>query len=163
MNLMKAFIVNRREHREGKETGRYFPLPVDPDYVNEELHIKENDGYYILDYDLPFEIEEEITLEELNRLCRMVIELEPYMQDDLNVLLDYGYSLEQVYDEKDNIEFYEAYDNMEELAYDLVTHYRIFGELSDRVEKYFDYAAFGRDLERSGKYVIGRHGIYSMP
>lgn len=163
MNLMKAFIVNRREHREGKETGQYFPLPVDPDYVNEELHIKENDGYDILDYDLPFEIDEEITLEELNRLCRMVIELEPYMQDDLNVLLDYGYSLEQVYDEKNDITFYRGYDNMTDLAYCLVDDYGVLGEISDKAKLYFNYEAFGRDLEINGKYIIGRHGIYQMP
>lgn len=130
--------------------------------MKEKLNIKENDGYYILDYDLPFEIDEEITLEELNRLCRMVIELEPYMQDDLDVLLNYGYSLEQVYDEKNDITFYRGYDNMTDLAYYLVDDCGVLGKIPDRAKLYFNYEAYGNNLEINGKYIIGRHGIYQM-
>lgn len=163
MEKMEVCIVDLREYGPREKIGGWFSCPVNMEAVKERLGLGDNHGEYgIYDYNLPFKIDEYITLEELNRLCQMVIELEPHMQDDLEELLACGYRLEELYDKKDDITFYPGYDSMEDLAYYLVDDCGILGEIPDKVRLYFDYEAYGRDLEINGTFVVGKHGIYQL-
>ena len=47
--------------------------------------------YVIRDYELPFEIDEDMMIEELNRLCQMVDELPESVQKNIETpLTEYG-------------------------------------------------------------------------
>lgn len=163
MQEMKVYIVNLGRYNEGKETGGWFTCPVDYGHVKERLKLdSDHEEYAIHDYELPFEIDEYMEIEKLNRLCSMVEELDENIQDDLEELLKQYGGLKELYDEKDEIVLYPGLSDMTDLTYRLVDE-GLLGDIPDKLKMYFDYKAYARDLDINGRFVVGNHGIYELP
>lgn len=163
MEEMSVFIVNLGKYVEGKETGEWFRCPVDVDEVKGHLELSgDREEYAIHDYKLPFEIDEYINLEELNRLCGMVEEFDEPIQRALKELAAYYGGVEEVYEHKDDLIFYVGCDSPEDAAYYLVNDCGILGDISDEVRMYFDYEAYGRDLVLDEAILDTGKGIFGL-
>lgn len=106
MDEMRVYIVNLGKYVEGKDVGAWFSCPVDYEKVKETLKLDSgHEEYAVHDYELPFEIDEFIGIEELNRLCEMVKELDEPVQRALKKLISFYGSIERIYEQQDNLIF----------------------------------------------------------
>ena len=68
--------------------GDWFTPPVDYDEMAERIGLNDRyEEYAIHDYELPFEIDEYTPIEEVNRLCEMVEELDYPLNEVIDDLL----------------------------------------------------------------------------
>lgn len=165
---MEVFIVNLRKYNEEKETGEWFRVPVDYDEVKKRLDLNENyEEYAIHDYNLPFEINEYIRIEELNRLAGLVEDVMSAGIDERDIkglcrVLDGG--IEELAEKAGNIILYSGVDDMSSVAAMIVEENGGVKELPEEMLKlYFDYEAYARDLEINGCFVSTGSGIYQIP
>ena len=116
--------------------------------------------YAIHDYELPFEIDEYTPIEEVNRLCAMVEELDYPLNEVIDDLMSQFCSLEELYEHKDDIIQYPDCKNMVDVAYYLIDECGSLGKSPDRLKNHIDYEAFARDLDIEGYFVETRYGVF---
>lgn len=96
MSEMKVYIANLGKYNEGELVGEWFDLPVDMDEVYEivfEPHELDKNGqplgdYAIHDYELPFEISEHESIQNLNEVAEYLQEfdsVEPILSGDYDI------------------------------------------------------------------------------
>lgn len=160
---MRIYIANLGKYNEGELIGAWFTPPVDYDEVKERIGLNgQYEEYTIHDYELPFEIDEYTEIEEINRLCGMVEELPEDFQAELHTLQSYFGSIEELCDHQDDIIHHSDCDDMEDLARYFIEETGALGEIPASLHNYIDYAAYGRDLEYDGNFVVTNHGIFEI-
>ena len=89
---MRIYIANLGKYNEGELVGAWFTPPIDYDELEERIGVTDQEPDYVIrDYELPFEIDEDMMIEELNCLCQMVDELPECVQKNIETLLmEYG-------------------------------------------------------------------------
>lgn len=163
MEEMRVYIANLGKYNEGYLVGDWFTLPVDFEEVKERIGLDGTyEEYAIHDYELPFEIDEYIPLEEVNRLGAMAEELigTPLETDLKEIQNTFFSSFEALYDHKDDIYCYMDCGNMKDVAYYFIDECQALGELPAKLQSYIDYEAYARDLEIEGNFLIGSHCVF---
>ncbi len=165
MDAMRVFIVNLGRYNEGKDTGEWFTLPVEPEEVKERLGLDEShEEYAIHDYELPFEIDEYESLERLNHLAELAEEFDNhgYLDDVQEMKNIWGVSFEELAEHVDDIVCYKNCEDDEDVARELLEETGVLRSLPAELAMYFDYAAYGRDLAINRNFVYGNRNIYEM-
>lgn len=166
MQEIRVYIANLGKYNEGKLVGGWFTAPIDFEEVKERIGLNEQyEECAIHDYEAPFEIGEYTSIEDVNRMNELYQELagSSYEDDVETIMRDSGYSLEELVEKKDDIIFYSGADSMSDVAYECVNEGGMLDGVPENLSRYFDYEAFGRDLELEGTYVIASNGIYELP
>lgn len=164
MEEMRVYIANLGKYNEGELVGDWFTPPLDEDEIAERIGLNdEYEEYAIHDYELPFEIDEYTPLEEVNRLCEMVEELDYPMCEVIDDLLGYFSSIEDLCDHKDDIIHLPGCNDMTDVAYYYIDEYGALGDIPEHIKGYIDYEGFGRDLEYEGRFAETRYGIFECP
>jgi hypothetical protein len=138
-----------------------FSCPVDFEEIRERLGVQSEEEIEIEDYELPFPLEGNTRLWEINALCRMVQEMQGtplYYEMDV-VQKRWFPSFTEFIDHKDQIRCYPVQDG-ESLARYLVQEVQLFGEVHPDLLNHIDYAAIGRELETSENYLFTDNGIF---
>lgn len=160
---MNVYIANLGKYNEGELVGDWFTPPIDFDDVKERIGLNdEYEEYAVHDYELPFSIDEYTSISEINRKCEIITELEGYsFFEDISVLLNCWFNdLEDLAEHKDDIISYPNCSDMSDVARYYIEETGSLGEIPDNLQSYIDYAAFGRDLEIEGDFVITSNGIF---
>ncbi|MGX4601436.1 antirestriction protein ArdA [Faecalimicrobium sp. JNUCC 81] len=163
MEEMRVYIANLGKYNEGELVGDWFTPPIDWDDLKERIGLNsEYEEYAIHDWELPFDISEYTSIEDINRLCSMAEELESMdigeaLRDIQNAFFS---SFQELYDNKDDIICYPECDDMTDVAYYLIDECGSLGEIPSSIQSYIDYEAYGRDLEINGSFVITNHGVF---
>ena len=164
MEEMRVYIANLGKYNEGELVGAWFTPPVDYDEMAERIGLNGNyEEYAIHDYELPFPVDEYTPIEEVNRLCAMIEELDYPISEVVDDLLTHFTSVEELYEHKDNIIQYPGCENIVDVAYHLIDECGSLGEIPDRLRNYIDYEAFARDLDIEGCFVETRYGVFEIP
>ena len=101
MEEMRVYIANLGKYNEGELIGDWFTPPVDYDEMAERIGLNDRyEEYAIHDYELPFEIDEYTPIEEVNRLCEMVEELDYPLNEDVYKRQGYKVSAQRLADGK---------------------------------------------------------------
>lgn len=67
---MRVYIEKRDKTREIEQPGEWFTPPIDYDELEERIGVTDQEPDYVIrDYELPFEIDEDMMIEELNCAC----------------------------------------------------------------------------------------------
>ena len=146
---MRIYILNttRFYHEDFEEyPGAWFSCPVDFEEIRERLGVQSEEEIEIEDYELPFPLEGNTRLWEINALCRMVQEMQGtplYYEMDV-VQKRWFPSFTEFIDHKDQIRCYPVQDG-ESLARYLVQEVQLFGEVHPDLLNHIDYAAIGRN------------------
>lgn len=159
---MQVYIANLGKYNEGELVGAWFTPPIDYEEMAEKIGLNEEyEEFAIHDYELPFEVDEYTPIEEINRLCEAVMELEgTTIYEELKEIQNMWFSnLDDLLDNVDNIQCHSDCDSMEDIAYFYVEE-GLLGEIPERLQTYLDYSAIGRDLEIEGNFLITSHGIF---
>ena len=163
MEDMQIYIANLGKYNEGELVGAWFTPPVDYEEVSERIGLNgKYEEYAIHDYELPFDIDEYTSLEEINRMCQMVEELPTEIQNELKELQSYFGSMEELYDHADDIILYSDCDDMTDVAYHYMEETGALNEIPSYLQTYFDYEAFGRDLYLNGNFLETLHGVFEI-
>lgn len=174
----RIYIANLGKYNEGILQGEWVNLPITEEDL-EEVYIRigvahrDEDGdfhsYYeedgicyeevaIHDYESEFDELKICEWDNIEELSAKVEELEALDTWELNATYSlmeaYSYTLEEALGRLNNCTFWNDY-TMEDLAYELIeTCY----DLPEFALRYFDYAAFARDLEFDG-YTETKYGV----
>ena len=103
-------------------------------------------------------------MKDLNELINQLEDLTDEEELVLSGLLtEGGYSIEEaitiVIDQQNYSVFYDCF-NMTDVAEQVVENYGYLQEMPEHLRNYFDYEAFGRDLEIEGNYFYCGEGVY---
>ncbi len=161
---MRIYILNTdRPYDEDEDgySGGWFNCPVDFEEVKERLGIQNEDEIEIEDYELPFPLELNMKLWEINVLCRIVQDMQgtPLYHEMNRIREKWFGSFEEFIDHKDQIRHYPVQDS-ETLARVLLLEESICGEISSDLQNHIDYASFGRELETSEEYLFTDNGVF---
>lgn len=162
---MKGFITNLGKYNEGYLVGKWIDFPIDDDDFESELEsigVKENTMYeewFITDYDCSlFDMHaafgEYPNIDDINEVAEALENNE----DEFTALMEVcSYTDALRYLESENYTFYEGM-TLEDVAYELVEECYNLPEIAQR---YFDYAAFARDLSFDG-YTETSSGVICL-
>lgn len=162
---MKGFITNLGKYNEGELVGKWIDFPIDEDDFQDELEsigVKENTMYeewFITDYDCSlFDMYDAFgeypSIDDINEVAEALEDNE----DEFTALLEVcSYEDALGYLESENYTFYKGM-TLEDVAYELVEECYNLPEI---VQRYFDYAAFARDLSFDG-YAETSSGVICL-
>ena len=170
--MLNIFINTWGNYNEnGADGGEWITLPMDADKLEDVLNmlaeeLEEDDPeFFINDYEWTTEIEpraidEMENIEELNDFINELDALEEWEQKEIAAAIEaYGYDFMEAMDKQQRgyFTFYEGMD-LEEVAEELVNDCYFTKDTPDIFTRYFDYAAFARDLSFDG-YTETAHGV----
>ena len=162
--LISVFLNTWGNYNEnGADGGFWVELPCDLDKTLERLAESTGEDVdemevFINDFETEIsslDISENSNISELNDLAEQLESLDKYDLEKLQAILESeGGSLENALD---NMDDYIYYSNMslEEVAHEIVNECY---DLPDIAQRYFDYAAFARDLDNNG-YTETENGV----
>ena len=131
-------------------------------FIAAQATLSMRDVNFVLVPELPFEIDEYTPIEEVNRLCEMVEDLPENIQEELSELQSYFGSIEELCEHEDDIICHSGCDDMADVARYYLEESGQLGELPAHLQNYIDYAAYGRDMELEGTFVVTNHGVYEI-
>ena len=108
-------------------------------------------------------MDEYTPIEEVNRLCAMIEELDYPISEVLDDLFTHFTSVEELYEHKDDIIQYPGCENMIDVAYHLIDECGSLGEIPDRLRNYIDYEAYARDIDLERCFIETRYGVFEIP
>lgn len=163
MDEMRVYIANLGKYVEGELVGAWFTPPIDFDEMKERIGLSSQyEEYAIHDYELPFTIDEYTPIEEVNRLCAMVMNLPDEIRAELHALKDYFGSVEELCEHQEDIICHSDCQDMEDIARYYIEKTGMLGDIPVKFQNYFDYAAYGRDLSYEGSFVETNHGVFEI-
>lgn len=165
MSEMRVYLANLGRYNEGELVGAWFTPPIDYDDLKEKLELNaEYEEYALHDAELPFELGEYITIEEINRMCELVEEVEgtPIYNALTEIQENWFSTLEELIEHKDDIVNYSDCETMEDVARYLVDECGILEGMSETSKQYFDYKSYGRDLEIEGNFLVTNNGVFEL-
>ena len=160
---MQVYISNLGKYNEGELVGAWFTPPIDPEDVKEKIGLdSEYEEYAIHDYELPFDINEYTSIEDINRLCALAEELfgTPIESEMKEIQQAFFGSFEEMAEHADDIICYSDCDDMADVARYFIEETGALGEVPASLQNYIDYEAYGRDLELDGNFLVTAHGVF---
>ena len=170
--MLNIFINTWGNYNEnGADGGEWITLPMDADKLEDVLNmlaeeLEEDDPeYFINDYEWttdiePRAIDEMENIEELNEFLIELDGLQEWEQKEIAAAIEaYGYDFMEALEKQQQgyFTFYLGMD-LEEVAEELVNDCYFTKDTPDIFTRYFDYAAFARDLGFDGYYET-THGV----
>lgn len=163
MEQMRVYIANLGKYVEGELVGSWFIPPIDFDEVKKQIGLnKYYEEYAIHDYELPFEIDEYTSVDEINRMCELVEGLPDYIRMELKNLLGFFVDLDDLNEHMEDIIYYPECEDMEDVAREYIEESGNLDVIPDFLHPYIDYEALGRDIEIEGNFIITYSGVYQF-
>lgn len=158
---MRVYLTNLGKYNEGESVGDWFSFPIDEEEVAERIGLNERyEEYAVHDTDgFPCEIEEYMSIGELNDLYDTIQDFPEEVLDKLDEFKSYFGSLEELADNLDRIYCYSGCETMADVAYHFAYELNTLGEIPPTLQSYIDYKAYGRDLELDGFFIETRYGM----
>ena len=160
---MRIYIANLGKYNEGELVGAWFTPPVDFEEVKERIGLNdEYEEYAIHDYELPFAIDEYTPMRKStacvkwwrtyrNTFRRNYQSCNPTLAVSKNSV-----SMKTILSAIPAVMIWRMW---------LATIWKkadSLGELPAHLQNYIDYAAYGRDMELEGTFVVTNHGVYEI-
>lgn len=157
---MKIYLTNLGKYNEGELVGEWVELPVSEEELEAvKTRIGINEHYeemFITDYetDFGYRIGEYDNIEELNEVAEQFEGLDEEEQRVFEVMLEDGYTSEEALEKISNGDYRIYYDckDMSDVAYTVVEECGYLNQIPENLQSYFDYEAFGRDLDIEGTF-----------
>lgn len=180
---ISGFVTNLGKYNEGEPIGEWITFPIDEDELAEVLERigvsdkpDENgiyyEEYFFTDWDCDTAIScvsglglgEYVSVEYVNEIAEQIDELDEDEQTVLGALIDDGFGFDksmEIISYNDYI-WYDNCNSMEDVAYQIVEETGMLDGVSDFMERYFDYKAYGRDLEIEGTFLEVDNGYIEV-
>lgn len=163
--MLKIFLTNLGKYNEGHLVGEWVSLPIDNgklEEVKKRIGINMNyEEIFITDYECDIDgvkVNEFDDIEELNEMAETLEELDETDEEIIRAIISMGYSINEAIDKKDDVMIFYDCNDMEDVAMQYCKECGILDEMPEHLQSYFDFAAYGRDLEIEGKFIFTNNG-----
>lgn len=170
--MLKIYVTNLGKYNEGFLIGKWLELPATDEEIEKtlkEIGISDEpdesgiyyEEYFITDYETDIdglEVGESDNFDDLNELAKTLDELDEDEKEIVNAIMGEGYSIEDAIDKKDDVMFYSNCSNMTEVAEEYAEQVRLLESIPKELRYYFDFEAYGRDMEIEGNFVFTDSG-----
>ena len=167
--MLKIFISNLKEYNNGKIIGEWVSLPCeDIEEVLEKISNSGKDELFISDYETDINGLKVAEYEDSLQLNEIAEEIEEMREDELIIfqayLEQYTNDLQQALDavRQGNYRIYYNCDNMEDVAYQVVNDCGLLDGVPEEVKIYFDYEAYGRDIDIERTFIQVDNNIIEL-
>lgn len=157
--MLKIFISNLKEYNNGKIIGEWVSLPCeDIEEVLEKISNSGKDELFISDYETDINGLKVAEYEDSLQLNEIAEEIEEMREDELIALqayLEQYNDIEQALEEvrQGNYTIYYDCDDMSDVAYQVVNESGLLDGVPETIKGYFDYEAYGRDMEINRTFI----------
>lgn len=156
--MLKIFISNLRKYNEGQIIGEWVSLPCEGlEEVLGKISNNGNDELFISDYETDLSSLKIGEYEDILQLNEIAEEIKGMYDDEIIALQAYleEYNMEQALEEvrQGNYRIYYNCDNMEDVACQVVNDCGLLDGAPEELKVYFDYEAYGRDLDIEGTFT----------
>jgi antirestriction protein len=156
---IRIYVADLAAHNDGRLIGEWLTLPVDSDTLENVMNRMTHDGqhdYAIHDYEAPFSIAESDDPWELNEIAEQLDSVD-IDSGVLELILDYAGTVDEGLEiiTSGDYTVYENCHSMEDVAYEYVESTGMLLDVPNSLKQYFDYEAFGRDLDIEGTFLSG--------
>lgn len=158
--MLKIYVTNLSKYNEGVLVGEWVSLPCeDIKEVLDKISNNDNDELFISDYETDISGLKIGEYEDILQLNEIAEEIEEMREDELIAfqayLEQYANNMEQALEEvrQGNYSIYYNCDNMEDVAYQVVNDCGLLDGVPEEVKIYFDYEAYGRDMDIEGTFI----------
>lgn len=158
--MLKINVTNLKKYNEGALVGEWVSLPCEGlEKVLDKISNNGNDELFISDYETDINGLKISEYEDILQLNEIVEEIEGMYEDELIAfqayLEQYANNMEQALEEvhQGNYRIYYNCDNMEDVAYQAVNESGLLDGVPEELKVYFDYEAYGRDLDIEGTFT----------
>lgn len=159
--MLRIYLTNLGKYNEGMLIGEWVDLPVSEEELEKVFkRIGINDEYeeyFITDYESDIDglkVGEYENIDDLNELAEALEDLDSEKENVLSVMLEDGCTFEEALEkikDRDYMVYYNC-DSMEDVAYQVVEESGLLDGVPEKVARYFNYEAYGRDLEIEGTF-----------
>lgn len=159
--MLRIYLTNLGKYNEGMLVGEWVDLPVSEEELEKVFkRIGINDEYeeyFITDYESDIDgvkVGEYENIDDLNELAEALEDLDSEEENVLSVMLEDGCTFEEALEkikDRDYMVYYNC-DSMEDVAYQVVEESGLLDGVPEKVARYFNYEAYGRDLESEGTF-----------
>lgn len=159
--MLRIYLTNLGKYNEGMLVGEWVDLPVSEEELEKVFkRIGINDEYeeyFITDYESNIDgvkVGEYENIDDLNELAEALEDLDSEEENVLSVMLEDGCTFEEALEkikDRDYMVYYNC-DSMEDVAYQVVEESGLLDGVPEKVARYFNYEAYGRDLEIEGTF-----------
>ena len=165
---MKIYITDLEAYNNGHLVGAWYTLPMSEEELakavvnelqkGEELCNTHNshEEYFITDYECDYmKIEQYDSIYKLNDIAQQIEALTQKEVSAVKIMLD-NYIVNDIKDAIENIDNMICTNElkMEDIAYNYLQESGVMKNLSESLHRYFDYEAFGRDMQMDGNYYM---------
>jgi len=173
--MIEVYITNLGKYNEGILCGEYLKLPAEMEDVKSLLSRIGVDGVmyeetFITDYETDIEglckyLGEYESVDELNYLASIIEDMDDWEIEKFEAAIAYGERTESTKDLINLAQNLDCYDLYREVSdeEDLGRYYideLCMLEIPEHIEPYFDYEAYGRDIDQGGNGVFLKGGGY---
>ncbi len=99
------------------------------------------------------------TIEELNELYRICVNLKDGLYEELDILLKHFSSLKELEENSCRIRYYRGMKFADELAYYLINEYGLHGRIDSIISECIDYRRYAKKYEATHTVLYGIYGI----
>lgn len=158
--MLKIYVTNLRKYNNGKIIGEWVSLPCEGlEEVLNKISNNGNDELFISDYETDISNLKISEYDDILQLNEIAEEIEEMREDELIAfqayLEQYANNMEQALEEvrQGNYRIYYNCDNMEDVAYQVVNDCGLLDGVPETIKGYFDYEAYGRDLDINRTFI----------
>lgn len=161
--MIKLYIANLAEYNNGELVGKWIELPMNVDDLKKEIAkiLGSDEEFAIHDYEAPFNVNEYDNIYKINEYAERLSSIN-LDRNIIEKILSNSCNIEEGINVIEN-EKYILYDNcesMSDVAYEIVHELGYIHEIPESLRSYFDYEAFGRDLEIERTFLYAGNGSY---
>lgn len=157
--MLKIFISNLKEYNNGKIVGEWVSLPCeDIKEVLDKISNNDNDELFISDYETDISGLKIGEYEDILQLNEIAEEIDNLSDDEviaLQAYLEQYNDIEQALEEvrQGNYTIYYDCDDMSDVAYQVVNESGLLDGVPETLKGYFDYEAYGRDIDINRTFI----------
>lgn len=157
--MLKINVTNLKKYNEGALVGEWVDLPCEGlEEVLDKISNNGNDELFISDYETDINGLKVAEYEDSLQLNEIAEEIDNLSDDEviaLQAYLEQYNDIEQALEEvrQGNYRIYYDCDNMEDVAYQVVNDCGLLDGVPEEVKIYFDYEAYGRDLDINRTFI----------
>lgn len=167
--MLKIYVTNLRKYNEGQIIGEWVSLPCEGlEEVLNKISNNGNDELFISDYETDISNLKISEYEDILQLNEIAEEIEEMREDELIALQayleQYANDMEQALDEvrQGNYTIYYDCDDMSDVAYQVVNESGLLDGVPETIKGYFDYEAYGRDIDIEGTFIQVDNNIIEL-
>lgn len=160
--MLNIYLTNLGKYNEGQLVGEWVKLPATEEElaaVKKRIGINEQyEECFITDYETDIsglEVSEYSNLEELNELAETLENLD---SDIIEALLYFGVEFDEIVEKAEECMVYSDCKDMSDVAMAYAEETGLLNSIPENLRYYFDFEAFGRDMEIEGNFYFAKSG-----